>query len=218
MFTGLIECVGTVISVMPDRTAPGVLAIRISAPEISDELRVGDSISVSGVCLTATEVVSGGFCAQMMRETARATRLKALSAGARVNIERALQVGSRLDGHIVQGHVDAVGRVISIEPVGGGGSIELHIASPMEIAWGIAPKGSISIDGVSLTVIDSSDTSFSVGIIPETFKRTALSYLRASDSVNIEIDVIARYVANMLRSQRDDSGITEEKLIQYGWL
>jgi riboflavin synthase len=215
VFTGLVECVGTVVSISPP--SGGVASIGLDAPQIASCVAVGESVAVSGACLTAT--ASGGriFYAQMMAETLRSTRLGSLKTGERVNLERALKLGGRLDGHMVLGHVDAVGAVARVDP--DGDSKKIWITAPDNISWGVAPKGSVAIDGVSLTVIDSGDDMFSVGLIPATLSGTTLGFLAPGGRVNIEIDVMARYVARMFR--RDDAaaagGITWEKLSEYGW-
>lgn len=224
MFTGLVECMGTVESVAPDRTAQGVVRLSIKAPEIAPSIKIGESIAVSGACLTAVEIGSNGFAAQMMEETGEATKLGSFKPGDRVNLERALQIGARLDGHIVQGHVDEVGVVKRIESVSGG-TKKIWISMTEKISWGIARKGSIAIDGVSLTVIDSLGDEFSVGIIPATLSATTIGLLQAGDRVNLEVDVLARYIARMLNcgvagntpGKGETSSLTWSKLQEYGW-
>lgn len=225
MFTGLVECIGRITSVSRDSSAQGVLRLSVSAPEISASIKRGESVAVSGVCLTAVDVERGGFSAQMMDETQRTTKLGDLKQGDVVNLERALQVGGRLDGHIVQGHVDEVGVVDRIESISGG-TKKIWISASDKISWGIAPKGSIAIDGVSLTVIDSAKGEFSVGIIPETLSATTIGSLRAGDRVNVEIDVLARYIAQIISHSiaggasnynNEESVLTWEKLQNYGW-
>lgn len=224
MFTGLIECMGVVRRVEPDPHVRGVSLIEIEAPRIAREIAVGDSVAVSGACLTATSTSGVSFSAQMMIETARATKLGSLEPGSKVNVERALRAGGRLDGHIVQGHVDGVGTIRRIESQGdASGSKKIFISTDGTRSWGIAPKGSICIDGVSLTVIDSSpDGLFSVGSIPLTMRETTIGLLSPGDLVNIEIDVIARYIANILRFREErvssqGGGLTWDRLREYGW-
>jgi riboflavin synthase len=160
----------------------------------------------------------------MMGETTGTTRLGSVKPGDRVNLERALRVGDRLDGHMVLGHVDCVGRVSGI--VNDGNTRKFWITVPGNISWGIAPKGSIAIDGVSLTVIDAPgrfDENFSVGLIPTTLRDTTMGDLAEGHSVNIEIDVLARYAARLLGIEAgtarsdDESHLTWEKLQEYGW-
>jgi riboflavin synthase len=223
LFTGLIERVGEVRSVTAE--SEDLRRISIYAPEIAHELRSGDSIAVSGVCLTAVDISGGVFSAQIMGETLRSSKLGALRAGDAVNLERSLPVGGRLDGHIVLGHVDKVGRVEKIEKTKR--ASKLWISVTTDISWGVAPKGSIALDGVSLTVIDSLESEFSVGLIPATHERTSIGLLAAGDPVNIEIDILARYVARFFGDTRalppsdeknaGGGSITFEKLAEYGW-
>jgi len=182
-------------------------------------------VSVSGVCLTAVEVRGGIFFAQAMGETLRSSKLGQLSPGDSVNLERAMPAGGRLDGHIVLGHVDEVGAVARIETFGR--TRKLWVSMSEGISWGVAPKGSVALDGVSLTVIDSLDFEFSVGLIPATIDEaaTTIGLLSTGDVVNIEIDVIARYVARLCGRQemrgsaqtRVKGPLTWEKLAEYGW-
>ena len=226
MFTGLVECIGVVRAVSPDPAVSGVRRISICAEAIAAELRHGDSVAVSGACLTVVETKGDTMSAQIMQETLQSTKLGGLGTGDRVNLERALPVSGRLDGHIVQGHVDEVGRVIRIESVGdAAGTKKIWISASREIAWGIAPKGSICLDGVSLTVIDAEVEAFSVGLIPVTLSETTIGSLSTGDAVNIEIDVVARYMARMLQfgilepnaSDKTASTLTWETLQGYGW-
>ena len=219
MFTGLIECTGRVELISQE--TPGVYRMGISASDIATAVRLGDSVAVSGVCLTVTAVRGASFDVQMMKETMRATRLGELKSGDRVNLERALRLGDRLDGHIVSGHVDGVGTVLDVEV--SGETRVVRISVPDGLAWGIAPKGSIALDGVSLTVIGSTEREFSVGLIPTTLRETTVSELKGGDRVNIEIDLIARYVAQLaafgVRSATSErESITWNKLSEYGWL
>jgi riboflavin synthase len=230
LFTGLIECVGEVRSITTESL--DVRRIAIHAPAIARAVSRGDSVSVSGVCLTVVEAGGDVFQAQIMGETISASKLGSLSSGGRVNLERPTAVGGRLDGHIVLGHVDGVGRVTRIENFGI--TSKLWVSVPREISWGIAARGSVALDGVSLTVADSPDEEFSVGVIPTTLRDTSLGSLRNGDPVNVEIDVIARYVARLMSrglfpQNSDVSGIsggskktkesrlTWEKLEEYGW-
>lgn len=222
MFTGLIERIGTVRALVPESDA--IYRILLHVPGFSGELANGESVAVSGACLTVADVSGEVFAAQMMPETMRTTRLGSLKSGDRVNLERALQVGSRLDGHIVQGHVDEVGRVVAIENQGSSSDTKKYwISMTKDIAWGVAAKGSVALDGVSLTVIDSQTDRFSVGLIPTTLRETTIGTLKVGDPVNVEIDVMARYIAQMLsfRTQPgkgdDGSLLSWEKLYEYGW-
>ncbi|MDR1915408.1 MAG: riboflavin synthase [Synergistaceae bacterium] len=216
MFTGLIECVGRIRSLTHD--TGDVYRVCIDAPEIAQEIVPGESVAVSGACLTATVSEGDAFYAQIMGETLRATRLGELRAGAAVNLERAMRIGGRFDGHMVLGHVDEVGAVTRMED--NIGSKKLWISVTEDISWGIAPKGSVAIDGVSLTVIDAARKEFSVGLIPTTLGATTIGTLTPRSRVNIEIDIMARYVARMLlkkNTQNSADALTWEKLHEYGW-
>jgi riboflavin synthase len=196
----------------------GVAEIAIRAPSVASEIAPGESVAVSGACLTAVGAEGEVFRAQMMEETLRATRLGSLRPGDRVNLERALKAGGRLDGHIVLAHVDEKSPVLRIETRGK--SRKIWMAASENISWGIVPKGSVAVDGVSLTVVDSADGEFSVGLIPATLKETTMGLVRTGDAVNVEIDVIARYVARLSGSVPPDApseGITWGKLSEYGW-
>ncbi|MDR3075659.1 MAG: riboflavin synthase [Synergistaceae bacterium] len=213
MFTGLVECMGRVVSI--SRASSGVSVITVEAPVIASEIAAGESVSVSGACLTAVDSGGGVFRAQMMDETLRVTRLGAVKPGEYVNLERALKLGGRLDGHLVLGHVDEVGAVSRVEA--SGDARKIWISASEKISWGIAPKGSVAIDGVSLTVIDCESGSFSIGLIPTTLRETTLGSLERGKCVNIEIDVMARYIAKLCGREPKAGGVTWEKLAEYGW-
>ncbi|MDR1965140.1 MAG: riboflavin synthase [Synergistaceae bacterium] len=216
MFTGLIECTGEVVSISP--SAGGVAGISVRAPRIAREAAVGESVAVAGVCLTVVETGRETFRAQMMAETLRSTRLGEMKPGEAVNLERALIAGGRLDGHIVLGHVDEVGSVVRVES--DGASKKIWMTASDEISWGIAAKGSVAVDGVSLTVIDSHGGNFSVGLIPTTLRNTTIGLLKEGSRANIEIDVMARYAERLARRKDEAAapvGLTMEKLREYGW-
>ncbi|MGH3427123.1 MAG: riboflavin synthase [Mycobacteriales bacterium] len=211
MFTGIVEELGelTTVEAFGDGSR---LAIR--APLVSSGLALGDSVSVNGVCLTATDITDGVFRADVMAETLRRSSLSGLNPGAAVNLERAAKLGSRLGGHLVQGHVDAVG--ILAERVRGGAWDLLRFRVPQHLARYVVEKGSITLDGVSLTVIavtavarssagsprtrqdGGDDAMVEVGIIPTTLRVTTLGRLREGERVNVEVDVIAKYVERLL--------------------
>lgn len=217
MFTGLVECVGEVLSI--SKASAGTWVLRISAPKIAPEVKLGESVSVSGACLTVVSAARNCFEAEMMEETVRATRLGALGAGDRVNLERALRFDSRLDGHLVAGHVDEVGKVLRIEGEELAKKFWFSVSSIL--APLVAPKGSIAIDGVSLTVIDAQEGEFSVGLIPTTLRDTTVGSLRRGDEVNIEADMVARYLARILSQGAPASGqkgVTWETLSLNGWV
>ncbi len=193
MFTGLIEEVGRMVSSSPRGAATG---ITIAARTVLEGTRIGDSIAVNGVCQTVTSMGDSTFTVQAVEETLRRTTLGSLKRGSPVNLERSLRFGDRLGGHLVQGHVDGVGRITRA-----GGSPDnrlLSVAPPPELLRFIAEKGSITLDGISLTVTFASREEFGVSIIPHTLGATTLSGVRSGDPVNIEVDVIARYVERML--------------------
>ncbi len=188
MFTGLVQRIGMVSSL-----AEGRLVVDVQPP-----LTVvrGDSVSVNGVCLTVTEEGDGGFQADVMGETLRRTALGSLREGEAVNLELPLRVGDPLGGHIVQGHVDGVATVASLEQEGFARVV--RIAPPAETLRYVVEKGSIAVDGVSLTVVDVDDSSFSVSLVPETLDQTTLGDLVAGRPVNVEVDVLAKYVEKLV--------------------
>ena len=191
MFTGIIEEMGRIDSV--DRTDTGV-RFRIAASSVVSDVAVGDSIAVNGVCLTATEFDAEGFAVDVIPETLTRSSLGGLAPGDVVNLERPMAANGRFDGHIVQGHVDATGEVLAAgdDDVSG---YRIRVAPPLDTMTYIVEKGSITIDGVSLTVAAVDGGSFEVAIIPHTLEVTGLGRLRLGDKVNLEVDVIAKYVA-----------------------
>ncbi|HTE15361.1 MAG TPA: riboflavin synthase [Burkholderiales bacterium] len=191
MFTGIITAVGSIAAVKP---ATGGVRIRVAAPELGlADGQVGESIAVNGVCLTAVVIAASGFDADVSRETLRCTA--GFEPGTRVNLERALRLSDRLGGHLVSGHVDGVGVVVSVETAGD--NRELWFEAPREVARYIAVKGSIAIQGVSLTVNEVKDMRFCVNIIPHTLAATNLNALTAGARVNLEADTVARYVERL---------------------
>lgn len=198
MFTGLVEEVG-VVRRLERRGEGGRLSI--AARKVLEGIQIGDSISVSGACLTVVEMGGLGFVADCMPETLTHTTLGRASAGDRVNLERSLILGGRLGGHLVLGHVDAVAEVLAV--VRDGIASRVRVALPREIRGCLAPKGSIAIDGISLTVIGVDADSFEVGIIPHTLAETTLRDVRPGTLANVEADVLARYVLRTLQVLRD---------------
>lgn len=195
MFTGIIEELGEVVAIEP-RGDSAVLAVRAStvAPH-------GASVAVNGVCLTVVGTAGGGELRfDVMAETLKRSVLGALRAGERVNLERAVRADSRLDGHIVQGHVDGTGVVISRTP--GDAWDAVRFGMPPELSRYVAEKGSIAVDGVSLTVTAVGDDWFEVGLIPETLRATTLGAKQPGDPVNLEVDVLAKYVARLVSDRR----------------
>ena len=194
MFTGIVEELGEVVYLTDAGGDSAVLAVR--GPVVTSDARHGDSISVNGVCLTVIDNVGGVFTADVMGETLRRSSLGVLAAGGQVNLERAATVGSRLGGHLVQGHVDGVGRIVAREPADAWEVLRFSL--PPELARYVVEKGSITVDGVSLTVMEVTADTFSVGLIPTTLKLTVLGSKSVGDPVNLEVDVIAKYVEKML--------------------
>ena len=194
MFTGLIADLGRVER---REDADGGVRLLI-ATRLADELSRGDSIAVSGVCLTAAAVDDGRFTAEAMNETLARSSLSGLQAGSIVNLELALRAGDRLGGHLVQGHVDAVGTVASVEPDGFARVLTVEV--PGALLRYVVEKGSIAVDGVSLTVAEANSRSFTVSLIPETLERTTLGALQPGAKVNLEVDVLAKYVEKAVRS------------------
>jgi riboflavin synthase len=216
MFTGIIEELGRVRSV--ERRGEGARIV-IEARTVTDGSSEGDSIAVSGVCLTALDVRQDSFAADGSRETLDRSTLGRLRSGSPVNLERAVTPSTRLGGHIVQGHVDARGRFLSATDHGG--SWTVRIAYPSEIARYLVFKGSVSVEGISLTIAGLADDYFEVAIIPKTWEVTNLSHLRPNDEVNLEADVIAKYVERMLSfvmdAKHSASSLTIEKLGELGY-
>ena len=195
MFTGLIADLGTIESI----EASGDGATLVIRTRLAGELAEGDSIAVNGVCLTATRIAGGAFRAQAMNETLRRSSLGALGLGETVNLELALRAGDRLGGHVVQGHVDGTGTVAAIRAEGFSRVLELDVEP--DLARYLVEKGSVAIDGVSLTVSTLRDDGFAVSLIPETLKRTNLGSLREGVPVNIEVDILAKHVERLLEAR-----------------
>lgn len=193
MFTGLVEAVGTVRDF---RKTESVFRLSIECHEIAQELTFGQSVSVSGACLTVVGAGSGGFDVEMMPETFARTRFSSLTRGSRVNLERAMRLDGRLEGHMVLGHVD--GTAALEELTGSARTKTARFRVPEGMTRYIVGKGSIAVDGVSLTVIDAKESSFSVGLIPATLGSSTLGQLRPGDVVNIETDIIGKYVERLL--------------------
>jgi riboflavin synthase len=209
MFTGIVEELGEVVYLTDAGGDSAVVAVR--GPTVTSDARHGDSISVNGVCLTVIDNVDGIFTADVMGETLRRSSLGVLRAGSPVNLERAATVGSRLGGHLVQGHVDGVARIVARQPhldsVFRRGEARpaddwevLRFSLPAGLARYVVEKGSITVDGVSLTVMAVDDTTFSVGLIPTTLKLTVLGAKAVGDPVNLEVDIIAKYVEKLMGS------------------
>jgi len=217
MFTGIIQAVGKIAAI----EMQGIDArLRIDATPLDmGDVRLGDSIAVSGVCLTAIEHGAHGFSADVSAETLRHTTFGALDTGMRVNLEKALTLSSRLGGHLVSGHVDGVGEVI--ERCSEAGCVRFRIQAPAPLARFIAMKGSICVDGVSLTVNSVVGAQLDLNIVPHTLQATTLSDLRPGNRVNLEVDVIARYLERLLLGERAadaQAPITRVFLAEHGFL
>ncbi|MCD8117061.1 MAG: riboflavin synthase [Oscillospiraceae bacterium] len=216
MFTGIIEEMGVVRAVK--RGANSSL-LSIGADVVLADLKIGDSVAVNGVCLTATTVDSGGFTADVMHETLNRSSLGALSVGSPVNLERAMAANGRFGGHIVSGHIDGTGRILSVrrDDIALWYTIE---AAPALLRY-IVEKGSIAIDGISLTVAAVTDRDFSVSLIPHTASVTLLGRKRPGDIVNLETDIIGKYVEKLMQPQepaaQQSGGITLEFLAENGF-
>ena len=214
MFTGIIEELGKIASL--DKHAGGA-KIKISAKIVTDKTVEGDSIAVNGVCLTALEINADSFAADVSQETLNRSTLGNLKIGSSVNLERAVTPSTRLGGHIVQGHVDARGKFLSAKQDGDFWTV--RIGFPAEIGQYLVYKGSVSVEGISLTIANLADEYFEIAVIPKTWELTNLSSLKTGDAVNLEADVIAKYVERiMLYGQKKSEDITMEKLSKLGFI
>ena len=215
MFTGIVEELGTIRAV---RRGAASAVLSIGAAEVLSDLKIGDSVAVNGVCLTVTSLDDGGFTADVMHETLNRSSLGALIPGSRVNLERAMPANGRFGGHIVSGHIDGTGKVASVRP--DDNALWYTIYAAPELLRCIVEKGSITIDGISLTVAAVDDTSFSVSLIPHTAAVTTLGKKRAGDTVNLETDIIGKYVEKLLRPAPEperQGGINWEFLAENGF-
>jgi riboflavin synthase len=198
MFTGIIEEVGTVVAIdlASSGAVDGDARLTVRGTLVSSDAALGDSIAVSGVCLTVAALGDGSFTADVMPESMRRTALGSLEVGSPVNLERAVRADGRLGGHVVQGHVDGVGRIVRRTP--GPRWDDVVVSLPADLAGYVAEKGSITVSGVSLTVTQVHPDSFGVSLIPTTLEATTLGALKVGDPVNLEVDVIAKYVGRLL--------------------
>ena len=214
MFTGIVEELGTVRRVLPGARAGKIV---IGARKVLEDVHIGDSIAVNGVCLTVVAATSDEFTADVMPETLRKSGLGTLKAGDPVDLERAMAANGRFGGHIVSGHIDGVGRIVETRPEEN--AVIVTISAPPEILALIVEKGSIAIDGISLTVASLSRTTFSVSLIPHTAAQTVLLKKRAGDVVNLENDIVGKYVQKLLAGATGSqpSGLTLEYLQANGF-
>ncbi|MGW7020053.1 riboflavin synthase [Streptomyces decoyicus] len=207
MFTGIVEELGEVVAV---ENLGDSSRFRLRGPVVTEDAKHGDSIAVNGVCLTVVDTADGEFTADVMAETLNRSSLGALAAGSRVNLERPMALGGRLGGHLVQGHVDGTGTIV--ERIPGEHWEIVKVALPAPLSRYVVEKGSITVDGVSLTVVDAGDDYFTISLIPTTLDLTTLGIKKAGDPVNLEVDVLAKYVERLLgRGSADLQDLEEIK-------
>lgn len=209
MFTGIVEEIGQILSLKDNK-------ISISCSRIIEDIHLGDSISVDGVCLTVVDFNPTSFVADLSYETMRVTRFADLKSGDYVNLERAMMANSRFGGHIVSGHIDTVGQITSI--IKKNEFYDVTASFDKEFSKYTVKKGSIAINGISLTIYDLNETSVSIAIIPHTFENTSLKTLKTGSNVNIEFDVLAKYVEKNLLITDNKSNITKQMLIENGFM
>jgi riboflavin synthase len=209
MFTGIVEEVGAVARRAGDE-------VTLVAKKVLEDLKPGDSVAVDGVCLTASTITDSGFVVRVSPETFERSTLSSLRAGDAVNLERAMALGDRFGGHMVQGHVDGVGRVLSIHPQG---QFALwRFQAPPEVSRYLVPKGSVAVNGISLTVVDPEGDTFGVALIPTTLSETTLSRKRPGDAVNLEADMMGKHIYHYLKGMSSGGGsLTLEKLARHGF-
>ena len=214
MFTGLVECVGTIESLERNRVGG---RIRVNAGPIADGLAKSGSIAVNGCCLTAVDISGGAFAADLSGETLSRTSMGEMKPGTRVNLERPLTAMKELGGHFVQGHVDGIGRVAHLESEGANWWFAVQV--PSDLARYIAMKGSIALDGISLTVAGWRDCMVETAIIPFTYEHTNLSSLHVGDAVNIECDVLAKYVERWMEARQETKSarLSVSRLVEEGF-
>lgn len=217
MFTGLIEEVGRVLRLEKSADEARATRLVVAASQLTQELKKGASIAVSGVCLTAVEVAPDSFAADLAAETVARTSFARIAEGTEVNLELPMRAGGRMGGHVVQGHVDGVAKLLSLDKVEGGEDYWLRCEIPAELAKYVVFKGSIAIEGISLTVARIEGTTLTVAIIPHTYEVTNLKSLKPSDGMNIEVDILAKYAEKMLKGEIVPGMVTLEKLISEGF-
>jgi len=214
VFTGIVEEVGKVVKIAQRGENRRITVEASNAPK---ELGTGHSISVSGVCLTALDIKPKSFCADLAPETWERTSFSRIHEGAQVNLELPMKADGRFGGHIVQGHVDGVGKVISFDRIADSENYWLHVEIPSEVEKYTVYKGSISIEGISLTVAKLEKNRCTIAIIPHTVELTNLGSLKPGDPVNLEADVIAKYVEKMMKPELAQSSLTVEELVKQGF-
>lgn len=213
MFTGLIAEIAIITEI---RFSGKEAVMRIACPKSSEQINVGDSIAISGVCLTVTIKHSDGFSCDLSAETLERSTFSRLTPGEHVNLELALQANGRLGGHFVQGHVDAIGNLQRITRSGSGWMYKFSF--PASMAPFMVEKGSIAVDGISLTIASLKSDSFSVAVVPHTYRSTTMHFLNDGDSVNLETDILAKYVARLFDRKNERAIINEEFLKKHGFV
>ncbi len=214
MFTGIIEEVGKIKRIAH---GDGKRRLTVAARQVTEELKRGDSIAVSGVCLTAVEIMSKSFAADLAEETWKRTSFSRIKPGALVNLELPMRANGRFGGHVVQGHVDGTGKFLALDRIPDAEDYWLRIEIPPELARYVIFKGSLAIEGISLTVAKIEEARVTLAIIPHTLEMTNLKSLKRGDRVNLEVDMIAKYVEKMLRGEASNSSITIERLVRKGF-
>jgi riboflavin synthase len=214
MFTGIIEEVGRITNIGHENENR---RLTVSSSNLVKELKKGDSIAVSGVCLTAVEIAPKSFGADLAEETWNRTSFSRIKPGALVNLELPMRADGRFGGHIVQGHVDGTGKFVALDEIPGADNYWLRIEIPPDLARYVIFKGSLSIEGISLTVAKVEGTEVTVAIIPHTTEMTNLKSLKPGDPVNLEVDMIAKYVEKMMRGDSTNSSINVERLVREGF-
>jgi riboflavin synthase len=214
MFTGIVEEVGRITRIEQRGESR---RITITADHAPKQLKTGDSVSVSGVCLTALDIKPASFCADLAPETWALTSFSRIHEGAQVNLELPMKADGRFGGHIVQGHVDGVGKLISLDRIADSDNWWLHIELPHEVEKYTVYKGSISIEGISLTVAKLEENRCTIAIIPHTVEQTNLHSLKPGDPINLEADLIAKYVEKMMKGSSAESSLTIEDLVEQGF-
>jgi len=214
MFTGIVEEVGKVTTIKQER---GTRRLKVAANQLVTELKKGDSIAVSGVCLTAVDITPDSVTFDLADETWKRTSFSRMHEGALVNLELPMRADGRFGGHIVQGHVDGTGEFLALDRIPGADDYWLHIRIPEELARYIIFKGSLCIEGISLTVAQIDGVDVTVAIIPHTGEMTNLRSLKTGDPVNLETDMIAKYVEKMMKGESTNSPLTIERLVQQGF-
>ena len=214
MFTGLVEEVGKLLKVQQQGES---MCIEIEASTVMSDIQLGDSIAVNGVCLTVTSFTKQSFYADVMPETFRKSTLSDLPAGSRLNLERAMLPTTRFGGHIVQGHVDSTGIIVNIKQDYNAVRLKVRMIEQEQLKY-VIPKGSITLDGVSLTVIDVIEDCFEVSIIPHTYSETALKHRKLGESINIECDIIGKYVEHLLGYRDQQFGKAKQSKLSSAFL